>query len=202
MDWVDRRSFIVGLGAIAAAPSAMAQEADKAETGSVEWSLGRADAPVTVIQYASITCHHCQDFHLKTWPAVKARYVDTGKVRFVVRPFPLDKLAMAGFMLASCAKDGAWYRIVDQLYQRGESWAHEPNAGDALKAEAQRLGFSAAEFEACLADQGKYDALLATSRGDAIRGVSATPTFFINGTKKVGAPTIEQFAALVDPLVK
>ncbi len=200
--WIlDRRRFLAGLSVMVVFPSAFAQEADKSDV-AVEWSLGRPDAPVTVIEYASITCHHCQNFHLNTWPAVKARYVDTGKVRFVIRPFPLDKLAMAGFMLASCAKDGRWYEVVDRLYQRGESWAHEPNAGDALKAEAAALGFSANEFETCLGDQAKYDALMATSRGGSIRGVTSTPTFFINGVKKVGAPTIEQFAALVDPLVK
>lgn len=200
--WIlDRRTFLAGLSMTVVMSPALAQQADKSEA-AVEWSIGRPDAPVTVIQYASITCHHCQSFHQNTWPAVKARYVDTGRIRFVIRPFPLDQLAMAGFMLASCAKDGRWYEVVDRLYQRGESWAHEPNAGDALKAEAAALGFSASDYESCLADQVKYDALLATSRGGSIRGVASTPTFFINGVKKVGAPTIEQFAALVDPLLK
>jgi protein-disulfide isomerase len=134
-----RRTFLagfvlhsIGLPAI----SAFAQSADVAELvqpGPLpEKVFGDSNAPVTVIEYASLTCHHCQNFHKNTWPSLKAKYVDTGKVRFIMREFPLDPLAMAGFMLARCAGEDKWYPVVDLLYQTGEGWAHSGNPVDAL----------------------------------------------------------------------
>ena len=112
--------------------------------------FGAADAPVTVIEYASLTCHHCMNFHIKTWPAFKAKYVDTGKVRFIAREFPLDPLATAGFMLARCSDDAKWYPIVDMLYKTQEGWAHSPKPLDALTQTMNQAGFTQETVEACL----------------------------------------------------
>ena len=112
--------------------------------------FGSAEAPVTVIEYASLTCHHCMNFHIKTWPAFKAKYVETGKVRFIAREFPLDPLATAGFMLARCSDDAKWYPIVDMLYKTQEGWAHSPKPLDALTQTMKQAGFTQETVEACL----------------------------------------------------
>jgi hypothetical protein len=107
--------------------------------------FGAANAPVTVVEYASLTCHHCMNFHINTWPAFKAKYVDTGKVRFIAREFPLDPLSAAGFMLARCGDEAKWYPIVDMLYKTQEGWAHAQKPLDALTQTMKQAGFSAGE---------------------------------------------------------
>ena len=81
-------------------------------------ALGPADAKVTIVEYASLTCSHCAAFHKDTWPELKKRYIDTGKVRFILREFPLDPLATAGFMLARCDGEAKYYPITDLLFDQ------------------------------------------------------------------------------------
>ncbi|MFK8252297.1 DsbA family protein [Ancylobacter terrae] len=177
--------------------------ADKilAEPGPLpERVFGSPDARVTVIEYASLTCHHCRDFHVKTWPAVKARYVDTGKVRFILREFPLDRVAMAGFMLSRCSGD-KWYEVIDTLYRNDDAWAHAPNPLEGLRGVVLGTGMTSQQFEACLADPKLQEDIITIARNGSVAGVSATPSFFVNGQKHQGFMTIEQFAAIVDPLL-
>lgn len=98
---------------------------------------------MTVIEYASLTCHHCQNFHKTTWPSFKAKYVDTGKVRFRMREFPLDPLATAGFMLARCAGEDKWYPVVDMLDQPGMAWNRADKPFDALVQVMRQAGMDA-----------------------------------------------------------
>lgn len=194
---------LVATGAAGFAAEAAAQGVKPEEAHRLpEWTIGSPDAKVIVVQYASLTCHHCQAFHRDVWPGIKERYVDTGKVRFIVREFPLDQLAMAGFLLARCAEGDRWYEIVDHLYKSGEEWAHAPNPGQALKAEALKLGFTAESYEACVTNQKLYDGILDVARRGSASGVTSTPTFFINGVKKVGSPSLAQFASEIEPLLK
>ena len=110
--------------------------------------LGNKDAKVTIIEYASMTCSHCATFHEKTWPALKQKWVDTGKVRFILREFPLDPLATAGFMLARCSGNDKYYAIVDLLFSQQKNWAFSNKPVEALLSLVKQAGFSQESFEA------------------------------------------------------
>ena len=196
-------AFIAAALAISAQPAAsQGAAANLAEPGPLtEQSFGRSDAPVTVIEYASLTCHHCRDFHVKNWPEIKARYVDTGKVRFIMREFPLDALAAGGFMLARCSGDSKWYAVVDLLFRADDKWAHAADPVEGLRSIMRQTGMSNDAFESCLKDQKLLDQIKAVADRGTAAGVDATPTFFINGRKESGALTLEQFGKLVDPLL-
>lgn len=164
--------------------------------------FGAADAPVTVIEYASLTCHHCMNFHINTWPAFKAKYVDTGKVRFIAREFPLDPLSAAGFMLARCDDESKWYPIVDMLYKTQEGWAHAQKPLDALTQTMKQAGFSEEKVNACLQREDLFRAVRQIQeRANKEFGVNSTPTFFVNGEKRTGALTIDEFDKILTPLL-
>lgn len=189
--------------ALQQASAQSAAEKALAETGPLpENSFGSPSAPVTVIEYASLTCHRCRDFHIGVWPQVKAKYVDTGKVQFVLREFPLNPLDAGGFMLARCSGERKWHAVVDMLYRADDDWAHAKDPVDGLKKLMRQTGMASAEVETCLGDQTLLDGVNAVARRGATAGVTGTPTFFVNGRKAVGALTLEQFSALVDPYLE
>lgn len=197
--------LLAAASALAGASPAFAQtEAEKAlaQSGPLpENSFGSAQAPVTVIEYASLTCHRCRDFHLKTWPAVKAKYVDTGKIQFVFREFPLNALDAGGFMLARCAGEKGWHGVVDMLYRSDEAWAHAPDPLEGLRGLMRQFGMGAEQVNTCLADQSLLDGVNTVAKRGVAAGVTGTPTFFINGRKAAGMMTIDEFSALIDPLL-
>lgn len=166
-----------------------------------EKTFGAADAPVTVIEYASLTCRFCMNFHLQTWPEFKTRYVDTGKVRFIIREFPLNPLAMAAFMLARCAGEDKWYAAVDMLYRTRDSWTSADKPLDALTQTMRQTGMTQDSVEACLKREDLYQGIRQVSERGKSFGVDATPTFFVNGEKHVGALTIAQFEEILAPLL-
>lgn len=189
--------------------SALAQSADTAALmqpgplGDV-W-LGPADAKCTIIEYASLTCSHCAHFHKFTWPVLKERYIDTGKVRFTLREFPLDPRATAGFMLARCDGNEKYIPITDLLFDQQEAWAFvkPPESPiDALEKLLRQAGFTKDKVEACLKDQKIYGAINAVkTRGLDVLKVESTPTFFINGQKFSGAMTIEDIEKVIKPIL-
>jgi protein-disulfide isomerase len=166
--------------------------------------LGNADAPITVVEYASMTCGHCAAFHNKVFPTLKEKYIDTGKVRFIMREFPLDNLAAAASMLARCAGDGKTFPLISALFSKQDDWAFvrgdpKPN----LFKIAQQAGFTQESFEKCLTDQKLLDDISAVrSRAVDTFGVSATPTFFINGKKLNAGPTLEEFDKAFSSILK
>ncbi len=164
--------------------------------------LGSKDAPVTMIEYASMTCTHCAAFHAETYPTLKSKYIDTGKVRFTMREFPLDPLATAGFMLARCAGPKR-YPIIDLLFAQQKNWAFVDKPVEALAATVKQAGISQADFETCLKDQKLYDDIngLRDAAGKAY-SVDATPTFFINGVKHSGEITPADLDKILAPLIK
>lgn len=208
---ISRRTIIAAAGAapvawIAGSSGALAQantEMALANPGPLaEKGFGPADAKVKVIEYASITCHHCQNFHQNTWPQVKAKYVDTGKIRFVMREFPLNPLAAGGFMLARCAPEDRWYSTIDLLYRSSEIWSHAQDPVAELQKVMKQVGMSSEAFEACLSNQKLLDDINAVGRSGTMAGVTGTPTFFFNGAhKEQGALSIERFSAIVDPML-
>ena len=163
--------------------------------------LGNADAPVTIVEYASMTCPHCAHFHETTLPELKTKYIDTGKARLILREFPFDPRAEAGFMLARCSGD-KYFPMVDVLFKQQQNWASVQNAKDALLQISKLAGFSQESFEACLTDQKLLDDVRAVQkRGADEFKVDSTPTFFINGNTYKGALTIEEMSAIIDGML-
>ena len=167
--------------------------------------MGDDKAPVTVIEYASMTCSHCANFQEHTFPELKKRYIDTGKVRFITREFPLDSLAAAAFMLARCTGQddkNKYFALVDTLYRQQRTWAVEKPLAP-LFAIAKQAGFTQQTFDACLSNQKILDGIESVrQRASSQFKVESTPTFFINGTKVPGAVSIEEMAKVIDPQVK
>ncbi len=166
-----------------------------------DMSLGKADAPVTIVEYASMTCPHCAHFHATTLPELKTKYIDAGKARMIFREFPFDPRAEAGFMLARCSKDN-YFPMVDVLFKQQQVWAAVDNAKDALLQISRLAGFTQEQFESCLTDQKLLDDIRAVrARGTDEFKVDSTPTFFINGKQYKGALTIAEMSAIIDPML-
>lgn len=183
-------------------PAGTVDMAKLLEAGALpEKALGKDDAPVTIVEYASMTCPHCAHFHEQTLPELKTKYIDTGKVRLILREFPFDPRAEAGFMLARCSNDN-YFAMVDVLFKQQQGWAAAQDAKSALLQIAKLAGFSQESFEACLTDQKLLDEVRAVrERGAKDFGVDSTPTFFINGGRYPGALSIAELSAIIDPLL-
>ena len=164
--------------------------------------LGKADAPVTIVEYASMTCGHCAAFHNTIFPALKAKYIDTGKAKLILREFPLDNLAAAASMLARCAGPEKSYEIAGGLFKDQETWAFgQGNPVPRLFKAVEPFGFTKESFDKCLTDQKVLDGITATrDRANKTFGVSSTPTFFING-KRFDGGTVEAWEKALDPLL-
>ena len=164
--------------------------------------LGSPDAKVTIVEYASLTCSHCATFHSHVFPGLKTKYIDTGKVYFVLREFPFDPRAAAAFMLARCAPEGQYFPFVSMLFKQQQSWAVAQDARAALLQLSKMAGFSQESFEACLTNQKLLDDVNATmQRGATEFGINSTPTFIINGKKYAGDMSVENMSAVIDKLL-
>ena len=182
-------------------PYAMTGELAKASPLGEQW-LGSPDAPVTIVEYASMTCTHCAAFHETGYQTLKTKYIDTGKVRFTLREFPFDPVATAAFMLARCSGDGHYLALTDALFKQQKVWAFSENPQETLFAAVKQAGFTQDSFQACLKDQRIYDAVNDVRiRGEKL-GVDSTPTFFINGKKVSGALSAKDLDAQIEPLLK
>jgi len=196
-------------GSLLLAPPALAETVSMTELMAPQplpdMVLGAKDAPVIVVEYASMTCPHCAHFDETTYPKVKKDYIDTGKVRWILREFPLDPLAAAAFMMARCAADGSapkYYDMVNTLFHQQDVWAIQKPIPPLL-AIAKQAGMTEEKFKACLSDQKVLDKVQA-ERQRAIDQfkVKATPTFFIDGTSVEGALEYAGFAKLLDAQLK
>jgi protein-disulfide isomerase len=211
-----RRNLLVGTSSIAIVAAlagvealqhpATAQSIAQAELlvppGLGDRSLGMDDAAVTIVEYASMTCPHCAHFHETTYPELKKRYIDTGKVRFIFREFPLDSLAAGAAMLARCADKSKFFPLIETLFQQQRTWAVERPIPPLL-AIAKQAGFSEKSFDACLSDQKMLEAIQNEQKRAADKfGVNSTPTLFVNGKMQKGGTSIEELAKIIDPLLK
>ena len=161
--------------------------------------MGSDNAPVTIIEYASLTCSHCAHFADATLPKLKKDYIDTGKVRYMLREFPFDPLAASAFMLARCAPKDDYFPVIGLLFRTQEQWAVREPIGPLLSV-AKQAGFTRQSFKACLADQTVLSGI-EWVRDRAVKkfGVDATPTFFINGRKYIGDMSIAQLDEAIHP---
>jgi protein-disulfide isomerase len=209
---LSRRALLVG-SALLMAGSAVAQEAGNAPEGTVKPEEllsfqplpdnieGNALAKVTVIEYASMTCGHCANFHNDTWPEFKKKWVESGQVRFILREFPLDAIAAASFMLARCAGNGKYYTVVDQIFRNQKQIISAERPDQALLETLKVAGFTQESFEACLKNQTLYEDVIKVKDGGTKFGVNSTPTFFINGQRFSGAKDIASFEKVIGPLL-
>lgn len=164
--------------------------------------LGNADAKVTVIEYASPTCPHCAQFHNNVYPQFKADYIDTGKIKFVLRPFVRNVLDAVVFLLAEAAGEEQYHQVVETYFRTQSQWGVSETPRDALLAIAKQLGFTDQSFEAALTNQELFDAM-EKMREQALNEfkLEGTPTFYINGKQLTGDKTLEQLKAEIDPLL-
>ena len=155
--------------------------------------MGDVNAPVTLVEYASMTCPHCRTFHESVLPVIKKEYIDTGKLKFVLRPFPFDgdRRGEAAFMLAKCAPNGNYYPMVDALFETQNSWAGSGNPVPELMQLAALSGMGEEAFKECLSNQDLLTKIVA-GRNKAVKdfGVTSTPTIFLNG-EKLGDSSLE-----------
>ncbi|MET0408143.1 MAG: DsbA family protein [Hyphomicrobium sp.] len=179
------------------------EELMKTPEGLAELSLGSPDAKITVVEYASMTCPHCAHFTNDVFGDFKKKYVDTGKVRYIFRDFPLDNLAAAVSMLARCAGPDKALPMIETFYAKQEDWAFASGSPvPKLFDIAKQAGFTQQSFDKCLTDQKLLDQITAErTRASDTFGVNATPTFFINGKKLQEAPSMEAFDKVIGPLL-
>ena len=202
-------SLLAGFSPLRLITEAAAQgvsAADVAKPVSLpDMALGPANATVTITEYASMTCPHCADFNEKVFPKIKSEYIDTGKVRYVFREFPLDIKAAAGSMLARCvAKDdaGKYFAVVDMLFRQQNDWVLK-NTTETLTRIGKQAGLSGQQIEDCLKDQALLDKIAADQKYAAdVLKVSSTPSFFINGELIKGDTRFEEFDKRIKALLK
>ena len=167
--------------------------------------LGNPNAPVTILDYSSMTCPHCAAFHTETLPKIKEKYIDTGKVKLVFRDFPFDQAALRASMLARCAPAERYYPLLDVLFKAQGQWARAADPAKALSQYGKLAGMSQETIDACMANQALADGILnIRMTGQNQHRIESTPTFILND----GAATIngnqpfEVFAQAIDKLVK
>ena len=217
---ITRRAFtaalsLTGLAALAGfsplrlISSAFAQSAsDVAKPVSLpDMAIGPKDAAVTITEFASMTCPHCAAFNAEVFPKIKSTYIDTGKIRYIFREFPLDIKAAAGSMLARCiAKDDAakYFAVVDVLFKQQMDWAYgKTSTTDGLTRIGKQAGLSQDQVDSCLKDQALLDKIAADQKYAAdILKVNSTPTFFINGDVIKGEASFDVFDAKIKSLLK
>jgi len=157
-----------------------------------EMALGDEKAPITVIEYASMTCPHCAHFSEATFPELKKRYIDTGKVRFMFREFPLDQLAAAGSILARCAGPDKYFPLIETLFAQQRDWVVQKPLAP-LMAIAKQAGLTQQAFETCLDNRELLEGIeKVRNQASEKFGVNSTPTLFVNGKRMPGALSIEE----------
>jgi protein-disulfide isomerase len=200
---------LAGLSPLRLISDALAQSATAADVAKPvslpDMALGPANAAVTITEYASMTCPHCAAFNAEVFPKIKTEYIDTGKVRYVFREFPLDIKAAAGSMLARCiAKDDSskYFAVIDMLFKQQSDWVMK-NTTEVLGRIGKQAGLSQQAVEDCLKDQALLDKIAADQKYAAdVLKVNSTPTFFINGEVIKGEASIEEFEKKINPLLK
>ncbi|MFZ5735098.1 MAG: DsbA family protein [Pseudomonadota bacterium] len=204
-------SALLGLSPFSLIGDASAQTAAEIATPSPlgDMALGPENASVTIIEYASMTCPHCANFTHNVFPKIKSEYIDTGKVRFIFREFPLDEVAAAGSIVARCiAKDNSqmYFALVDAMFKQQNDLARTPLP--TLKRIGKQAGLSEEAVEACLdkkTETGKrlLDGIVQTlDYANTKLKVNSTPFFFVNGTPLKGDTSFEAFDKMIKPLLK
>lgn len=201
---LSRRNLLLGAALIALAPPALAAAkpdlSDVASAQDGDMTMGKDDAKVTLVEYASASCPHCAAFYKDVFPKLKADYIDTGKIRFIFREFPHNQQALAAFMLARCSPKEKYFPLIDVFLTTQETWV--PNAQVGLANIAKQTGMSQVDFDACLKNQSVATAILAVREKATTKyGVDSIPTFFLNGQAYRGETSYDDLKKAIDPLL-
>ncbi len=198
--------FLLGIALIIpnlTAPAPVRAAMVSTEEALTEKSLGKKDAPITILAFESLTCGHCASFHSGAWPRIKKEYIDTGKARYVYSDFPLNDLAAVAAMVARCTGKERYFGMIEMLYKTQETWARSKQPLQALGQIARMGGLSDKEFQACVRNDALYRGIRTRQREMHKKyKIESTPTFIINGKKIVGARPFEEFDRLMKPMVK
>ncbi len=202
---MERRQILMAVGSaltiipvargLFGAPQALA---DEPVIGEGERILGQVDAPITIIEYSSLTCPHCASFHKDTLPTIKKNWIEPGKARLVYRDFPLDGLALRAAAVAQCVEGEAYFAFLDALFRGQARWARSTDPTSALSQVARLAGIDRKTFDACISDKEAMDRIL-KQKVDGTRAfdIESTPTFIINGRKVAGAREVQQFEEIL-----
>jgi protein-disulfide isomerase len=197
---------LAGCGGVASGPAAttdtalVAPQTELMADGPLgERALGKPNAPVTVIEYVSLTCPHCANFQKNIFPRVKKEFIDTGKIRFIVREFPIGHTSGHAAIINRCAPEDKYFFLLNQFLTRQPEWVSQEVRPDAIYAVAKSSGMSREAFDKCLSNQTIIDGLTEVKQRGRKYGVIGTPTFFINGRKAAqGEVTFDQIKALIE----
>ena len=166
---------------------------------TAERSLGNQNAKVTVIEYASLTCPHCAAFHREPWPEIKKEYVDTGKIKFIFRDFPLDRVALAASMIARCAPEERYFGVINLMFETQATWRNAANPQAALESIGRLAGMPPETLQACIQSRAVFDAVMKQRNdGDKKFKIESTPTILVNGQKINGILNIGRFREVLD----
>ena len=164
--------------------------------------MGAPDAPVTIIEFASLTCSHCAKFHGEVLPRIKSEYIDTGKVKLIFHDFPFDQRALMASAMARCGSEEQYFTFLDILFRTQMDWSRADDTTDALSKIGRMGGLSRASIDVCLNDENLRKAIVGGRLwGEREFDVDSTPTFIINNTKYVGLKSFEEFRSILDDLV-
>ncbi|HXF53829.1 MAG TPA: DsbA family protein [Hyphomicrobiaceae bacterium] len=166
-----------------------------------EMSLGRADAPVTIIKYASMTCPYCRKFQMEVFPELKRQYIDTGKVRFIIREFPIGLQSGVATIALRCAPANQYFTLYDRLMREQPSWVSQQVRTEPIFKVASQVGMTRAQFDACRQNQGMIQALNAIKERGRTLGVIGTPNFFINGKLYKSVLGLKEMRDIIDPIL-
>lgn len=203
---MNRRQILVGTGVsltlAAVAPlsliarPAAAQDSDVTANDRI---LGDPNAPVTIIEYASLTCPHCAQFHANTLPDIKKNWIDTGKARLVYRDYPLDGVALQAGALARCVDEDRYFGFLDVLFRSQTQWARSSDPVGALGQIARLSGMDADAIDACFANTEVMNGILEGQQTAQQKyDISATPSFIVNGEKITGGRSAEEFEKILN----
>jgi protein-disulfide isomerase len=167
-----------------------------------EMSLGRTDAPVAIVQYASMTCPYCRQFQIETFPLLKREYIDTGKVRYVLRAeFPIGKQAGLATIALRCAPPDKYFAIYDKLMRQQAAWVSQEVRPDPIFKVAQQVGMTRTQFDSCRENRGMIDALNGIKERGRTLGIIGTPNFFVAGKLVKSVIGIKEIREMVDPIL-
>ena len=190
---------VIGLWTLVWLPLALSEGA---AAEPQEQILGDPDAPVTIIEYASLTCPHCAQFHNEVLPELKERYIAPGKVRLIYRDFPLDQVALAAAAPEHCAGPNRYFSTLEVMFEKQSNRARENDPIAALKRLGKLGGLTEEGMQACLDDEQLTDGILQTRlEGQNQYEIGSTPTFVIDGKAYSGSRDVEEFSELLDPLL-
>lgn len=202
MTAINRRLAIAGALALGlAAPAAgLAQESPEGKGYALgEMSVGDSSAPVTVIEYASLTCPHCASFHRETWPEIRAKYVDTGQVRFVFREVYFDQYGLWASMIARCGGEESFFPYIDAFFAQQQTWSRSEDPTQELLRIGRLGGLSQDRLQQCLTDEPFMRSLVESYQENAAADdIRATPTFLIDGERLEGAAGVERMSELIE----